>query len=258
MDADREPAGVRQALDDGDPPGQVDVRDQLGEVVGSDDPVGQEAPAIRLDRGLEPVTRRLRSVAGHQLRGALVQHPGRRAVVVATDLAVGRVGGGGIDPGRGHRRRADPDLVQLVRPQEGGPAGCDAVEVGRGRPAAPADDVPARAFEPCPGLHPAMRRGHDLEALVERRGRRQVDLVDGTRRLDKVDVRVGQCRERDLIVGQHEPAGRRPGEGLDVGPASGDRHPAARDPDGLDPAEAALPGQGRDAADDEQIEGHDP
>jgi len=83
-------------------------------------------------------------------------------------------------------------------------------------------------------------------------------VLGGGRRLEEMEVRVGQTRNRDLARLQLDPEGVRVGPRLELHGAAGEGDPATPDPDGLDPAEPVVPRKGRDPAADERIERHQP
>ena len=187
-------------------------------------------------------------------RGRLVQHALRRPVGRATDHAARRVAG--TEVGRGERRVAGPQGVVVVRPQRGTPAGCDGLELVGGRPAAPSIAVPAVALEPGVGREGLVRGAEPSQPIVERRRVRQVDLALRHRGLRQMQVRVGQPGDRDLVGFQADALRERIRAGLEEDLRPGERDATVADPDRLDPAEALVARQGRDAAGDEGLEGH--
>src|SRR6185503_16108283 len=99
-------------------------------------------------------------------------------------------------------------------------------------------------------------RADARQALVDGRRRRQVHLLRGDRGAGKVEVGIGQGRDGDLARVELDPAGVWVGTGFEVDGRAGEGHLAVANPDRLDPTEAGVAGEGRDAAADERVERH--
>ena len=148
MDANRQAAAVREVANDGDAAGRVDVRDELGEVVNSDDAVREQASTIGLDRGREPLPGGL--LVGAASRGSDAPREASRSADRARrgGSAIRRITRGRVDPGRGHGRGVDPELVQFVRPQERRPVRHDTSRSAAVASLSQRANIPTGALEP--------------------------------------------------------------------------------------------------------------
>jgi hypothetical protein len=81
---------------------------------------------------------------------------------------------------------------------------------------------------------------------VDRAGILELDPGPRQRRLDEVQVGIGQPRQGGLVRPERDDACAGSGRGVDVAPCRHD--PPVRDADRLDPARAVVTGEGRDPA----------
>src|SRR5207237_8911513 len=126
-------------------------------------------------------------MGSQQLLRVLEQHARWRAAFVALDYSAGWIGCVPRDTREAQGSRADPQRVTIVAGERRKSAGHDRLEVGRRRQAAPAVAIPAAPEEPFAGWAvPA----YQTQAVVERGGGDEVDLVVRQRPAAKVHVRV--------------------------------------------------------------------
>ena len=147
----------------------------------------------------------------------------------------------------------------VVRPERHPATRRHPLEVSGGRPATPSVGAPAVPVEPGIGVRERGVRVGDLRhAGLEGLGPGEVDLVQGSRRLGEMEMRVGQPGDRDLVGRQRDPPGERIGAGLelDLGASEGD--PPIPDADRLDPAETGPSGKRRDAPGDQECRAASP
>ena len=208
-------------------------------------------------RGLEVGLRHRWDVDRDQARGRLLQDTLGISVGRPTDEPAGRIGrvaghADRLETGPAHEQR-----VVVVRPERTATTRGDRLEIVGRRPAAPAVDVPAVAFEPRRGIGQDEVGGPDaLQTVGQRRGIGQVDLArrgGGTR---EVEMCVGETGDRDLVGLERDPFRERVGARLEIDLRTRERHPPVADPDRLDPAEPVVTGERRDPARDQGVERH--
>jgi hypothetical protein len=125
----------RQAALLGEPPIDLDHRREHPGVLPRRDSEAVELVLRILEPGEPLLISVQRDQSLHQVGGTLVECPGWRAVRIAFDPPVGRVGGFGGDAGQLHRPAVDPRPVTVAIRQENRPVRDDPVEVrGARRP----------------------------------------------------------------------------------------------------------------------------
>ena len=145
----------------------------------------------------------------------------------------------------------------VVCPQHAPAPRGHALEVGGRRPAAPAVRVPTVPAEPRRWIGQSAVCGADTRhPLLDARRVGQVHLASRDRAAGQVQVRVGQSGECHLVRPQRDALSEWVRACLERDLGTCECDPTVADPDGLDPAEAAVPGERRDPTGDQAVEGH--
>ena len=208
-DPDRQLAGARRARRTCRRPGSRDPGARKRGIVRADD---AELEQLATERPIARAGRLRRRAAG---RGRSTRPPAfSRRTPSGSPSSSRRItppSGSGVDasmPAARERGVARPERVVVERAEGDEPARRDALEGVRGRPARPSGAGPSRRRGSSRAPRSARPpRGDPLERLLDRRRRREVDLLGGERGVDDVEVGVGQPGDRDLAGLELDPAG---------------------------------------------------